>query len=208
VKLAYLDLPGEGVPAVALHREATLPTAPVALVQATGVVGRTVAPIGDYAFYPSGMAIGGLCWYRIMPGFSGTDPISLAKAVVQVVDLLDDLDLERPLLAGFGQGAIVALGTGMLRPDRVGRVVAVDPHAAHVALLPAAVFEVVAPPPILLAASTPDRGAELERTKDVLAGFARSADSWCAESGGAPEAVDAALAEAVRDWLAAGGGAG
>ncbi len=54
--------------------------------------GRVVLPFGDYAFYPSGMEVGGLCWYRLLPGYEGTDPISLAKAVVQVGDLLDDLD--------------------------------------------------------------------------------------------------------------------
>ena len=104
------------------------------VVRATGIAGRTVVPFGDYAFYPSGMAIGGLCWYRLLPGFAGTDPISLAKAVVQVCDLLDDLAMPSPVLTGFGQGAVVALGAGSLRPDRVGSVVAIDPHPADVAL--------------------------------------------------------------------------
>ena len=149
MKLAYLDLPGEGVPAVVLHREATPPERDAEVVRATGVVGRTVTPFGDYAYYPSGMAIGGICWYRLLPGYAGTDPISLAKAVVQVCDLLDTTAMERPLLAGFGQGAVVALGVGSLRSGRVRAVVAVDPHPAHLGLLPEAVWESPEPPPIL-----------------------------------------------------------
>jgi pimeloyl-ACP methyl ester carboxylesterase len=166
VKLAYLDLaPGEplpgtpgavaageavvgpaggapaggGVPAVVLHREAeAAPAGPVGLVRATGLAGRVVFPFGGYAFYPSGMEVGGVCWYRVLPGYEGTDPISLATAVVQVCDLLDDLDLDRLLLVGFGQGAVVALGAALVRPDRVGSAVAVDPWPGHVALLPPA----------------------------------------------------------------------
>ena len=100
------------VPAVVLHREATPPERDAEVARATGVVGRTVTPFGDYAYYPSGMAIGGICWYRLLPGYAGHRPISLAKAVVQVCDLLDTTAMERPLLAGFGQGAVVALGVG------------------------------------------------------------------------------------------------
>jgi pimeloyl-ACP methyl ester carboxylesterase len=207
VNLAYLDLPGEGVPAVALHREATPPEQAAALLQATGVVGRTVAPVGDYAFYPSGMAIGGLCWYRILPGYAGTDPISLAKAVVQVCDLLDDLALERPLLAGFGQGAVVALGAGMLRPDRVGWVVSVDPHPDHLNLLPAATWA-PPPPPVLLASAAPSGLGTHQRSAEVLAGHGRPADTWCHDGAGGTEAAEAELAAAVRRWWAGDGATG
>jgi pimeloyl-ACP methyl ester carboxylesterase len=205
VKLTYLDLPGEGIASVVLHREAASPVHDVEVLRATGVVGRTVAPFGDYAFYPSGMAIGGLCWYRLLPGFAGTDPISLAKALVQVCDLLDALALADPVLAGFGQGAVVALGAGSLRPDRVGSVVAVDPHPAHLGLLPPAVWESRATPPILLAASSPEGGGALEASSAQLAERGRTAASWCWDGAGGAEAADPDLSEAVRCWLAGEG---
>jgi pimeloyl-ACP methyl ester carboxylesterase len=206
VKLAYLDLPGEGAPAVVLHREASPAGHAAGVVRSTGVFGRTVAPIGDYAYYPSGMAIGGICWYRLLPGYSGTDPISLAKAVVQVCDLLDDLALDGPLLAGFGQGAVVALGAGLLRPDRVGSVAAVDPHPDHLALLPAAVWGVGDPPSVLLAASGPDGASALDRSLGAVGDHGVDAATWCWEGDGGEETADPALAEAVRVWWADGRG--
>lgn len=201
MKLAYLDLPGEGVPAVVLHREATPPERDAEVVRATGVVGRTVTPFGDYAYYPSGMAIGGICWYRLLPGYAGTDPISLAKAVVQVCDLLDTTAMERPLLAGFGQGAVVALGVGSLRSGRVRGVVAVDPHPAHLGLLPEAVWESPEPPPTFLASSAPEGRPALEESLGLLAERGRPATSWCWDGAGGEEAADPDLAEAVRSWL-------
>jgi pimeloyl-ACP methyl ester carboxylesterase len=202
VKLTYLDLPGEGIASVVLHREAASPVHDIEVLRATGLVGRTVAPFGDYAFYPSGMAIGGLCWYRLLPGFAGTDPISLAKALLQVCDLLDALELADPVLAGFGQGAVVALGAGSLRPDLVGCVVAVDPHPAHLGLLPAAVWDSPANPRVLLAASSPEGAGALESSTAQLAERGRSAAAWCWDGIGGEEAADPDLAEAVRLWLA------
>jgi pimeloyl-ACP methyl ester carboxylesterase len=201
MKLTYLDLPGEGVPAVVLHREAAPPERDAEVVRSTGVVGRTVAPFGDYAYYPSGMAIGGICWYRLLPGYAGTDPISLAKAVVQVCDLLDTAAVDRPLLAGFGQGAVVAIGVGSLRPGRVRSVVAVDPHPAHLSLLPEAVWEAPDPPPILLAATAPAGASALAESLGVLTERGRPAATWCWDGAGGEEAADPDLAEAVRLWL-------
>ena len=162
------------MPAVVLHREGD-PAVDrmVGLVREAGADGRVVAPFGDYAFYPSGMEIGGLCWYRLLPGYAGTDPVSLAKAVVQVCDLLDDLDLERPMVAGFGQGAVVALGAGLARADGVGAVVSVDPWPAHVPLLPGAVWDTAHAPPVLLAGTHPGDAPKLERLQGVLAARGR-----------------------------------
>lgn len=201
MNLSYLDLPGEGRPCVVLHREATSPVEDAEILRSTGVVGRTVVPFGDYAFYPSGMAIGGLCWYRLLPGFAGTDPVSLAKAVVQVCDLLDAAAIDGLVLAGFGQGAVVALGAGSIRPDRVSSVVAVDPHPGHLPLLPAATWEVTSAPPVLLAGSGPDGAPALERSLTELAGFGRPATGWCWEGNGGAEAAASELATAVRRWL-------
>lgn len=202
MKLTYLDLPGDGGPSLVLHREAASPAHDIGVLRATGVLGRVVAPLGDYAFYPSGMAIGGLCWYRLLPGFAGTDPISLAKAVVQVGDLLDDLALDRPVLAGFGQGAVVAVGAGSLYPDRVGSVVAVDPHPTHLALLPGAVWESTAAPPMLVAGSSPDGAATVGASLALLSAHGRQAADWCWDGSGADDAADLALSEAIRRWLA------
>lgn len=204
MNLSYLDFLGEGAPAVVLHREATPPEQAAELIRSTGVIGRTVAPVGDYAYYPSGMAIGGICWYRLLPGYSGTDPISLTKAVVQVCDLLDDLRLDLPLLAGFGQGAVVALATGLLRPDRVGAVASVDPHPDHLGLLPAAVWDAPTPPPVLLAATQPAGERAVDRSLAILTDHGRPAATWCWDGGGGREAADPALAEAIRIWWADG----
>jgi hypothetical protein len=199
VKLAYLDLdaPGGG-PAVVLHREADTTTEPtVAALRSAGVAGRVVVPFGDYAYYPSGMEVGGVCWYRVLPGFSGTDPISLTTAVVQVCDLLDDLALDDPLVVGTGQGAVVALGAGLVRPDRVGSVVAVDPWPVHVSQLPSAPHEGRPTPPVLLAsvASGDVVRGEVGR---VLAdrGIEPARWSWSADDGEVAEA----LAGAVARW--------
>ncbi|MGH9093178.1 MAG: hypothetical protein ACRDZR_17635, partial [Acidimicrobiales bacterium] len=128
-------------PVVLLHREAATAAdvdAAVALAREAGAAGRVVVPYGPSAFYPSGMEVGGACWYRVVPGYDGADPVSLATALVQVGDLLDDLALEGALLVGLGQGAVVAVGAGLLWPGRVGRVAAVDPWPGHLPFLPAA----------------------------------------------------------------------
>ncbi len=85
---------------------------------AVGLGGRLVVPFGDYATTPSGMEVGGPCWYRSLPGGAGTDPLTLTRAVVQVSDLLDDAGLDRPVLMGWRQGAAVALGVGLHVPAR------------------------------------------------------------------------------------------
>ena len=106
MKLAYRDFPStsSSVAAVVFHPEGP-PSIdrPTRMAQSSGAVGRVVAPFGDYAFYPSGMEVGGICWYRAVPGSTAADPISLTKAVVQATDLLDDLGLDRPALIGWGQ---------------------------------------------------------------------------------------------------------
>jgi pimeloyl-ACP methyl ester carboxylesterase len=152
LKLTYLDQPapaGSGAPAVvALHREALVGTSglhELAELARSAGAGRVVVPVGNYASYPSGMEIGGTCWYRILPGYAGTDPISLATAVVQLGDLLEDLEPSwgsgPPVLVGWGQGAVVGLGAALLWPERVASVVCVDAAPAHVALLPGRCFE-------------------------------------------------------------------
>jgi pimeloyl-ACP methyl ester carboxylesterase len=220
VNLAYLDLEGdgEGPPAVVLHREGSTGTEPsVAALRRAGA-GRMVAPYGGYAYYPSGMEVGGVCWYRVLPGFSGTDPISLATAVVQVVDVVEDLDLERSLVVGFGQGAVVAVGAGLLRPDRVGWVVGVDPWPGHLALLPPACAaserpgaggaDAVAGPEVLLAASSPGVADTVAACAAVLADRGADAVTWRPpEEPDDPSERDApALAGALENWWGSVGG--
>jgi pimeloyl-ACP methyl ester carboxylesterase len=220
VNLVYLDLAGggEGPPAVILHREATTGTeSSVAGLRRAGV-GRVVAPYGGYAYYPSGMEVGGVCWYRVLPGFSGTDPISLATAVVQVGDVLDDLDLDRTLVVGFGQGAVVALGAGLLRRDRVGWVVGVDPWPGHLALLPPACGMPersgaggqggTAGPPVLLAGSAPGAAGTVEECAAALAGRGVGAATWYPSDEPAdPVERDAiALTDALDHWWGSVGG--
>ena len=220
MKLAYLDLVGvgEGPPAVVLHREASTGAEPsVAALRRAGA-GRVVAPYGGYAYYPSGMEVGGVCWYRVLPGFSGTDPISLTTAVVQVTDLLDDLDLDRSLLVGFGQGAVVAVGAGLLRPDRVGWVVGVDPWPGHLALLPQACGASGRPagsggadaagPQVLLAGSSPGAADTVAASAAVLAGRGADAVTWCPpREFDDPTGRDAtSLADALDHWWSSMGG--
>jgi pimeloyl-ACP methyl ester carboxylesterase len=218
VKLAYRDVPapeppgraGSGMPAVVLHREGeTSFGRPLDVVRATREVGRVLVPFGNYASYPSGMEVGGICWYRLLPGYAGTDPISLATAVVQVCDLLDDQELSGALLVGFGQGAVVALGAGLLRAGRVRALVCADLHEAHLDLLPAAVWEAGDPPPVLLAragASTDGDGAGmvLEREQEALAtrGVAASTWSWVGEAADR-DATERALSDGIAGWIRA-----
>jgi pimeloyl-ACP methyl ester carboxylesterase len=182
VKLTYLDHPSptgspEAPTVVAVHREALTGAAGleelVATVRQAGA-GRVVTPVGHYAAYPSGMEIGGTCWYRILPGYAGTDPISLATAVVQLGDLLDDLAAGQPgaaapAVVGWGQGAVVALGAGLLEPGRVVSVACVDAVDAHLGLLPERCFDRPARPPVLLVSAAAGGDGERDRCRATLA---------------------------------------
>lgn len=207
MKLAYLDRAtgSTGDPVVVLHREGVAPLDEAArMADRLPATGRVILPFGDYAYYPSGMEIGGLCWYRVLPGFEGTDPISLTKAVVQVGDLLDDLDLDHPVLTGSGQGGVVALGAGLLARRAGTSVVCVDAPAAHADLLPAALL---APDPdarILLLAGGPDAGGGLGRMRDLLDAHGIHADTWCWSGDGSPDEGDQAMADHAVEWLQEG----
>jgi pimeloyl-ACP methyl ester carboxylesterase len=210
MKLAYLDLAldSSGPPALLLHREGITSTADaVAFAQGSGLFGRAAVPTGEYAFYPSGMSIGGTCWYRMLPGFEGTDPISLTTAVVEVADLLDDLGLDRPVLLGWGQGAVVALAAGVWRSDAVGAVgaagavVCVDPNVRHLELLPAAVLATPSPPPVLLVASGAAPATALEQQEKLLASHNIGVSSWCWSGEGTTEDFDRDLADRIGRWM-------
>jgi pimeloyl-ACP methyl ester carboxylesterase len=208
MKLAYMDLPldASGPPAVVLHREGVNSTERVAeFATGCGLFSRVAVPTGEYAFYPSGMSIGGTCWYRILPGFEGTDPISLTTAVVEVADLLADLALAQPVLVGWGQGAVVALGVALWRGDAVGSVVCVDARTAHISLLPPTVFASAHPPPVLLAGSEASLEPELEKQQELLAGHGVASTTWCWSGEATPSVLDAALDKAlaarIGKWL-------
>ena len=120
-----------------LHAQGGVPVDQmVALARQSGFSGSLVVPFGDYATTPSGMEVGGPCWYRSLPGGAGTDPLTLTRAVVQVSDLLEDVGLDRPVLMGWRQGAVVALGVALHVPGVVGAVVAIDVPASHLGVLP------------------------------------------------------------------------
>jgi pimeloyl-ACP methyl ester carboxylesterase len=204
MKLAYLDLALEssGPPALLLHREGITSTADaLAFAQGCGLFGRAAVPTGEYAFYPSGMSIGGTCWYRMLPGFEGTDPISLTTAVVEVADLLDDLGLDRPVLLGWGQGAVVALAAGVWQSGAVGAVVCVDPNVRHLELLPPAVLAAPGPPPILLVASGAAPAAALEQQEKLLASHNIGVTSWCWSGEGTKDDFDRDLADRIGRWM-------
>jgi pimeloyl-ACP methyl ester carboxylesterase len=204
MKLAYRDTPAEapGPPAVVLHREGMASTGDLATVAlASGAVGRVVAPFGDYAYTANGMEVAGVCWYRILPGFAGTDPISLVKAVVQVGDLLDDLNLEHPVLIGWGQGGVVALGAGLLAAGMVESVVCVDVPPAHVELLPAAAWATIAPPRLLLVATEVIDHPTRDEVRTSLGRRGVDATTWQWSGEGGPEDRDKALAQRIGSWL-------
>jgi pimeloyl-ACP methyl ester carboxylesterase len=208
MKLAYQDIAAAapGRPVVVLHGEGmTSVDGPTGVARASAGVGRVVAPYGDYAYYPSGMEVGGICWYRVLPGFAGTDPISLAKAVVQVCDLLDDLQLHLPALIGWGQGGVVAVGAGLLRAGQVGSVVSVDAPSGHFELLPARARVAEARPPMLLAATDPTGGPSLDRQQRVLSA-GRAPITWCGPVDGTPDDRDKALSIRIGQWLEDGQG--
>jgi pimeloyl-ACP methyl ester carboxylesterase len=203
LKLAYQDIAttAPGAPAVVLHREGMTIEGPTGVAQATAGVGRVLAPYGDYGYYPSGMEVGGICWYRVLPGFAGTDPISLAKAVVQVCDLLDDLGLHRPVLVGWGQGGVVAVGAGLLRAGQVGSVVSVDAPLGHLELLPSRALAAANRPPILLAATDPTAARILDQQQGVLSRGGKAPTTWCRRVEGPPADRDRAVAVRIGRWL-------
>jgi pimeloyl-ACP methyl ester carboxylesterase len=204
MKLAYRDFPSisSGAPAVVFHSEGP-PSIdrPTRMAQSSGAVGRVVAPFGDYAFYPSGMEVGGICWYRVVPGTTAADPITLTKAVVQASDLLDDLGLDRPALIGWGQGGVVALGSALLRPGRVGSVACVDAVAAHLELLPPTALATDGAPPVLLAGTDTAGGQTVADQQDQLRrhGIVTSTWNWTGDDGG--EERDKAVAERIGKWI-------
>ncbi len=203
MKLAYHDLAGDGSrPAtLVLHREAVVDTdAAVAVARRAGVAGRVVAPYGDYAYYPSGMEIGGLCWYRLLPGYAGTDPLSVAKAIVQVGDVLDDTGVERPLLIGWGQGAIVAVGVALVAPDRVGAAVGVDPPPAHLPFLPPAGRNDPAAPPVLLVAPDSLVAEELQRQIGAAELPTAAVASWYVAGGGLQGDQGRDVGQQIATW--------
>ena len=204
MKLAYLDLaldsPGRAV--VALHREMVRNTDDaVGFVRDSGLFSRAVVPTALYAYHPSGMEVGGTTWYRMLPGFEGTDPISMTAAILQVCDLLHDVEVERPVLVGWGQGALVALAAGLLRADAVGPVVCCDTPIAHVRLLPMAVLDVPVAPDLLLAATGVHREPELAEVEKLLAGHKIAATTWCWSGEGTQRDLDQALASRIGRWI-------
>jgi pimeloyl-ACP methyl ester carboxylesterase len=204
MKLAYLDRPldAPGPAAVLLHREGINSTKDVLeFAHRSGLFSRLVVPTGEYAFYPSGMSIGGTCWYRILPGFEGTDPISLTTAVIEVADLLGDLALDRPVLVGWGQGAVVALATGVWQTGAVRAIVCVDPSVSHLELLPPAVLAAANPAPVLLVAADAEKASELERQEKFLASHTIGVTSWCWEGEGTKLDFDQALADRIGRWM-------
>lgn len=204
MKLSYFDLPGSGAgpPAILLHREgATAPADAVAFAGRPSPFGRTVVPSGLYGYYPSGMSIGGTSWYRILPGFEGTDPISLTTAVVQVCDLLDDLALDDAVLAGWGQGAVVALVAAAQRPGVVQRVVSVDAALAHLKLVPRGAWSPGSGCPVLLVASSQDALNELDPTATLLGERKFVTTTWWWAEAGSRDEFDQALAECIGRWM-------
>jgi pimeloyl-ACP methyl ester carboxylesterase len=204
MKLTYRDFPSasRAPPAVVFHAEGP-PSVdrPARLAESSGAVGRVVAPFGDYAFYPSGMEVGGICWYRAVPSSTAADPISLTKAVVQATDLLDDLALDRPALIGWGQGGVVALGAGLLWPGRVDSVVCVDMVSAHLELLPPAALSTAEAPPVFLAATHPAGGQTTADQQARLGRHGIDASIWHWTGDDGDDERDKAVAEQIGLWL-------
>jgi pimeloyl-ACP methyl ester carboxylesterase len=217
MRLTYRDVPATapGRPAMVFHdRGVDSVERVIGLAQASGAVGRVVAPFGDYGFTASGMELAGICWYRTVPGYAGADPLSLARAVVQVGDLLDVLDPDGLALIGWGQGAVVALGTGLLHRERVSSVVCVDARPAHLEALPASLLDASAPPPVLSMSTgaepdMPQGGGDADHGAAAVVGEAGlgahgiAATGWC-WPGGADEERDQAMAEEIGRWLSDG----
>lgn len=171
MKLAYRVIEAEeaGPSAVLVHGQGGVPIDELTgFARRCGLGGTLVVPFGDYATTPSGMEVGGACWYRSLPGDAGTDPLTLTRAVVQLADLLADVGLDRPVLVGRRQGATVAIGAALLAPMATGGVVAVDAPSAHLTLLPAALTVAVGAPPVLLAVTGSVEGVDAGAALDEL----------------------------------------
>jgi pimeloyl-ACP methyl ester carboxylesterase len=208
VRLAYrvVDAEGAGPSAVLVHGQGAVPVdALCALARRGGIGGTLVVPFGDYATTSSGMEVGGPCWYRSLPGGVGTDPLTLTRAVVQLADLLAEVDLDRPVLLGWRQGAVVAVGAGLFAPGATAGVIAVDVPPTHLALLPAGLSVSVGAPPVLLAMTGrvenvgPMVAADELAKRGVTAQVRRLPDA--AANGGNGENEEA-LAEVVGDFVA------
>jgi pimeloyl-ACP methyl ester carboxylesterase len=140
-------------------------------------------------------------------GMTSVDgPTGVARAsagVGRVCDLLDDLQLHRPVLIGWGQGGVVAVGAGLLRAGQVGSVVSVDAPSGHFDLLPARARAAEARPPMLLAATDPSGGPVLDQQQHVLSG-GRVPITWCCPDEGTPDDRDKALSARIGQWLEGG----
>jgi len=204
VKLAYQDLSADGaVDVVVLHREATFSVdEAVGAVRDGGAARRIVVPYGDYGILRSGMELGGMAWYRHLPGYAGTDPISLAKAVIQVSDVIDDLapGMPAPSLVGFGQGAVVAAGVGCLFGDKVAAVACFDAVPEHLDALPDG--PAGSAPPVLVGATGPEHGDAVGGLTERLARRGATVTTWVFEGAGEP---GPAVAERLGRWLTGGG---
>ncbi|HMD46128.1 MAG TPA: hypothetical protein VKG43_08220 [Acidimicrobiales bacterium] len=205
MKLVYQDIPTDAGTAdvVVLHREGVFRIdQAVTVARASGAARRVVGAFGDYGVLRSGMELGGLAWYRALPGYAGTDPISLAKAVLQVTDLLDGLadSMPAPELVGWGQGAVVAAGVGSLFGGKVRSVACFDAEPGHLDALPepAEGSPVV---PVLVGATSEDP-ATLDRLAQRLGDRGAPVTTWAFDGTGDP-----GEAEALRlgPWLSGGG---
>ena len=208
MKLAYRVIPAEeaGPGAVLVHGQGGVPIDELtAFARRCGLGGTLVVPFGDYATTPSGMEVGGLCWYRSLPGDAGTDPLTLTRAVVQLADLLADAGLDRPVLVGWRQGASVAVGAALLAPMATAGVVAVDVPSAHLSLLPAALTVAVGAPPVLLVVTGSTEGVDPGAALDELTGRGLTAvighEPDVARSEAADRENDEVMAEAVGRFV-------
>lgn len=224
MKLTYLHQAGDGcgdvghgdagggaarAPAlVVVHAEAAPPDVRlVGRLSRSGGGRPVIAPFGDYAFYPSGMEVGGLSWYRVPTGRDRADPITVCRAILQVCDLIEDLGCSASTVVGERQGAVVAIGAGLLRPDLVAAVAAIDVPADHLAALPPGAWAQTSRPALLLVdtaapvpsetATAPDGGPQSPR--QILA--ANAVPSIALHLSAAPETERADLILEVLEVL-------
>jgi len=219
MKLAYLTLEaprsdgyGSGPSAVLVHGEGGVPVEDmVGFARSAGLDGPIVVAFGNYATTPSGMEVGGLCWYRSLPGDAGTDPLTLTRAVVQLTDLLADVadtptgsrtPADRPVLVGWRQGATVAIGAGLLAPGSVGAVVAINVLSSHLALLPKSLVASADGPPVLVVADGEVEDADPATARAELERRGVSASVFGdrqAGSGARPQTADGGGTRAGRE---------
>lgn len=121
--------------------------------------------------------------------------------MVQVCDLVDDLDLEQPSLIGWGQGGVVALGAGLLRPAGVESVVCIDVPAAHVAVLPEAVVAEGGRPRVLAATTDGADAATADDQRSCLGHRGIDAVTWEWSGEGDHQDRNDALARRIGEWL-------